>query len=96
MAHAEFLERVGVKGGIDWQRREEIQILWGRPGRLLLNHLHHEGREDLSEIYPEVVKEFHELVQARREADRSRQAESVEIELDERRREELRALGYLE
>jgi len=56
----------------------------------------HEGKEELSETHPEVVEQLHQLARARREMDRSRQVESVEIEIGERRREELRALGYLE
>jgi arylsulfatase A-like enzyme len=65
-------------------------------GRWLFRADDHEGREDLSETHPELVEEFHQLVQARREVDRSLQAESVEIELDDQRRQELRALGYVE
>lgn len=51
---------------------------------------------DLGAEHPDLLATFHELLVARREADRERADESEVMELDEDRVEQLKALGYLQ
>jgi arylsulfatase A-like enzyme len=51
--------------------------------------------KDLSADHPEVVRQLSALARRRREMDRARGAESVEIELSPERIEQLRELGYI-
>jgi arylsulfatase A-like enzyme len=51
-------------------------------------------REDVSREHPELVERLSRVVAERRKIDESRSHGSVGIELDDERREQLRALGY--